>query len=196
MIQVANLSNSFGSQLLFDDVSFNINQKERIGLVGRNGHGKTTLFRIIIGEEQADSGEVSIPRNYRIGYVTQQLLFSEQTVLSEACRGLPEHLHGETWMAEKILSGLGFTKQDMGRNTSGFSGGYQVRLGLARVLVSEPDLLLLDEPTTYLDVPPAVEERAHGYNPRSLFHGQRYHAYDGNPPQEDTPHRRRHRQIL
>ena len=152
MIQVANLSKSFGSQLLFDDVSFNINQKERIGLVGRNGHGKTTLFRIIIGEEQADSGEVSIPRNYRIGYVTQQLLFSEQTVLSEACRGLPEHLHGETWMAEKILSGLGFTKQDMGRNTSEFSGGYQVRLGLARVLVSEPDLLLLDEPTNYLDI--------------------------------------------
>ncbi len=152
MIQVTNLSKSFGSQLLFDEVSFNINQKERIGLVGRNGHGKTTLFRIIIGEEQADSGEISIPRNYRIGYVTQQLLFSEQTVLAEACRGLPEYLHGETWMAEKILSGLGFAKQDMDRSTSEFSGGYQVRLGLARVLVSEPDLLLLDEPTNYLDI--------------------------------------------
>ena len=152
MIQVTNLSKSFGSQLLFDSVSFSISPKERIGLVGRNGHGKTTLFRIIIGEEQADSGEISIPRNYRIGYVTQQLLFSEHTVLAEACRGLPEHLHGETWMAEKILSGLGFTKQDMDRNTSEFSGGYQVRLGLARVLVSEPDLLLLDEPTNYLDI--------------------------------------------
>jgi ATP-binding cassette, subfamily F, member 3 len=152
MIQVTNLSKSFGSQLLFDSVSFSINQKERIGLVGRNGHGKTTLFRILIGEEQADSGEISIPRNYRIGYVTQQLLFSEHTVLAEACRGLPEHLHGETWMAEKILSGLGFARQDMDRSTSEFSGGYQVRLGLARVLVSEPDLLLLDEPTNYLDI--------------------------------------------
>ena len=86
MIKVINLSKSFSTQLLFDSVSFSINQKERIGLVGRNGHGKTTLLRIIIGEEQADSGEIAIPRNYRIGYVTQQLLFSEQTVLAEACR--------------------------------------------------------------------------------------------------------------
>jgi len=152
MIQINNLSKSFGRQLLFDNVSFSVNSRERIGLVGRNGHGKTTLFRIIIGEEQPDSGEIAIPKGYRIGYVTQHLLFAEQTVLAEACRGLPEHLHGETWMAEKILSGLGFTKQDMQRPTSEFSGGYQVRLGLARVLVSEPDLLLLDEPTNYLDI--------------------------------------------
>jgi ATP-binding cassette, subfamily F, member 3 len=152
MIKIINLSKSFGNQLLFDSVSVSINPKERVGLVGRNGHGKTTLFRIIIGEEQPDSGEISIPRNYRVGYVTQQLLFAEQTVLAEACRGLPEHLHGETWMAEKILSGLGFSKLDMLRKTSEFSGGYQVRLGLARVLVSEPDLLLLDEPTNYLDI--------------------------------------------
>ncbi len=152
MIQINNLSKSFGRQLLFDNVSFSVNPKERIGLVGRNGHGKTTLFRIVIGEEQADSGDMAIPRGYRIGYVTQHLLFAEPTVLAEACRGLPEHLHGETWMAEKILSGLGFTKEDMQRPTSEFSGGYQVRLGLARVLVSEPDLLLLDEPTNYLDI--------------------------------------------
>ncbi len=152
MIKIINLSKSFGGQLLFDNVSFSVNPRERIGLVGRNGHGKTTLFRIIIGEEQPDSGEIAIPRAYHIGYVTQHLLFTEQTVLAEACRGLPEHLHGETWMAEKILSGLGFAKQDMQRPTSEFSGGYQVRLGLARVLVSEPDLLLLDEPTNYLDI--------------------------------------------
>ncbi len=152
MIKVNNLSKSFGSQLLFDSVSFTINPKERVGLVGRNGHGKTTLFRIVIGEESADSGEVAIPRGYRIGYVTQQLLFTEDTVLAEACRGLPEEMHGETWMAEKILSGLGFTREEMARSTSEFSGGYQVRLGLARVLVSAPDLLLLDEPTNYLDI--------------------------------------------
>ncbi len=152
MIKIINLSKSFGGQSLFDNVSISVNQKERIGLVGRNGHGKTTLFRIIIGEEQPDSGEIAVPRGYRIGYVTQHLLFTEPTVLAEACRGLPEHLHGETWMAEKILSGLGFTKLDMQRPTSEFSGGYQVRLGLARVLVSDPDLLLLDEPTNYLDI--------------------------------------------
>lgn len=152
MIQINNLSKSFGRQLLFDNVSFSVNPRERIGLVGRNGHGKTTLFRIVIGEEQPDAGEIAIPKGYRIGYVTQHLLFAEPTVLAEACRGLPEYLHGETWMAEKILTGLGFTKQDMQRPTSEFSGGYQVRLGLARVLVSEPDLLLLDEPTNYLDI--------------------------------------------
>ncbi len=152
MIKVINLSKSFGSQFLFDSASFNINMKERVGLVGRNGHGKTTLMRLLIGEEQPDSGEVAIPRGYRIGYVTQQLLFTEETVLAEACRGLPEEMHGEIWMAEKILSGLGFSKEEMGRATSEFSGGFQVRLGLARVLVSAPDLLLLDEPTNYLDI--------------------------------------------
>src|SRR5208337_4487653 len=149
MIKVINLTKSFGRQILFDGVSFSINPKERIGLVGRNGHGKTTLFRIIVGEEHADSGEVAIPRNYRVGYVTQQLKFTENSVLAEACRGLTEH-HGETWMAEKILSGLGFTKNDILRRPDEFSGGFQVRLNLAKVLVSEPELLLLDEPTNYL----------------------------------------------
>jgi ATP-binding cassette subfamily F protein 3 len=152
MIKIINLTKSFGSQLLFDGVSFSVNPKERIGLVGRNGHGKTTLFRIIVGEEHADSGDVAIPRNYRLGYVTQQLHFAGRSVLAEACTGLPEHFHGETWTAEKVLSGLGFSKQDMGRTPEEFSGGYQVRLNLAKTLVSEPDLLLLDEPTNYLDI--------------------------------------------
>ncbi|OHD64042.1 MAG: ABC transporter ATP-binding protein [Spirochaetes bacterium RBG_13_51_14] len=152
MIKIINLTKSFGKQILFDNITVSINRGERVGLVGRNGHGKTTLFRIIIGEELPDSGEVAIPRNYRIGYVTQQLIFTEETVLDETCRGLPEHLHTETWMAEKVLSGLGFSKQDMKRPPLDFSGGFQVRLNLARTLVSEPDLLLLDEPTNYLDI--------------------------------------------
>ncbi len=151
MIKVINLTKSFGRQILLDSVSFSINPRERIGLVGRNGHGKTTLFRIIVGEEHADSGEITIPRNYRVGYVTQQLKFTEPTVLAEACKGLADP-HGETWMAEKILSGLGFTKSDILRKPEEFSGGFQVRLNLAKVLVSEPDLLLLDEPTNYLDI--------------------------------------------
>ncbi|OHD68649.1 MAG: ABC transporter ATP-binding protein [Spirochaetes bacterium RBG_16_49_21] len=151
MITVINLTKSFGRQLLFDSVSFSINPRERIGLVGRNGHGKTTLFRIIVGEEHADSGEVAIPRNYRVGYVTQQLRFTENSVLAEACKGLAEQ-HGETWMAEKVLSGLGFTKKDILRRPDEFSGGFQVRLNLVKVLVSEPELLLLDEPTNYLDI--------------------------------------------
>src|SRR4030042_584666 len=137
MIKIINLTKSFGKQILFDNITVSINRGERVGLVGRNGHGKTTLFRIIIGEELPDSGEVAIPRNYRIGYVTQQLIFTEETVLGEACRGLPEHLHTETWMAEKVLSGLGFSKQDMNSPPLDFSGGFQVRLNLARTLVSE-----------------------------------------------------------
>lgn len=152
MIAAINLSKSYGAQPLFEDVSFSVNAGERVGLVGRNGHGKTTLLRIIIGEEQTDGGEIAVPRNYRVGYVSQHLMFAEETVLAEACRGLPEHAHGETWMAEKILSGLGFARRDMARPWREFSGGYQVRLNLARTLASEPNLLLLDEPTNYLDM--------------------------------------------
>ena len=76
MISVENLSKSFGAQLLFDNISFKVNRRERVGLVGRNGHGKTTLFRIIAGLESSDSGSVSIPKNYRIGYVEQEPTFT------------------------------------------------------------------------------------------------------------------------
>ena len=152
MIQVTDLSKSFGSQLILDSITFSINRGERVGLVGRNGHGKTTLLRIITGEEYADSGDISAPKGYRIGYATQHLQFTKPTVLDEACSGLPEHEKDQTWLAEKILSGLGFSVDDMKRKPSEFSGGYQVRLNLARLLVSDPDLLLLDEPTNYLDI--------------------------------------------
>ena len=152
MIQVTDLSKSFGSQLVLDSISFSVNRGERIGLVGRNGHGKTTLLRIITGEEYADSGEITSPRGYRIGHASQHLNFTRATVIDEVSSGLPEHEKDETWKAEKILSGLGFTETDMKRKPSEFSGGYQVRLNLARLLVSDPDLLLLDEPTNYLDI--------------------------------------------
>ena len=152
MISVENITKSFGKQTLFENVRFQINQRERIGLVGRNGHGKTTLFRIIIGEEHPDSGTVSIPRGYRIGYVRQHLDFTEDTVLKEAIKGLPENEQHDHWKVEKILSGLGFSPSDMHRAPDEFSGGFQVRLNLTKVLVSEPDLLLLDEPTNYLDI--------------------------------------------
>ncbi len=152
MISVTDLSKSFGHQLLFDEASFKLNPKERIGLVGRNGFGKTTLFRLVIGEEAPDSGTLSIPKNYRIGYVRQQIDFTKNTVLEEGMTGLREEARDHSWKAEKILSGLGFSKADMLRHPSEFSGGFQVRLNLAKVLVSEPDLLLLDEPTNYLDI--------------------------------------------
>jgi len=152
MIRFENISKSYGKQQLFDQVSFKINAKERVGLVGRNGHGKTTMLRMITNKTQPDSGQVVIPKNYRLGYVEQHIAFKEDTVLSEGMRGLPAQESDHYWKVEKVLSGLGFSQTDMNRHPNEFSGGFQVRLNLAKVLVSEPDLLLLDEPTNYLDI--------------------------------------------
>ncbi len=152
MISAENLSKSYAGQTLFDGVSFKINSRERVGLVGRNGHGKTTLFRMIVGEEAPDEGQIVVPKNYRVGYVRQHLDFTEDTVLKEGMKGLPPHRMDQHWLVEKVLAGLGFSQADMGRDPLEFSGGYQVRLNLAKVLVSAPDLLLLDEPTNYLDI--------------------------------------------
>ncbi len=152
MISAENLTKSFGSHVLFERANFKLNSRERLGLVGRNGHGKTTLLRIIAGEAQPDSGTVTIPRHYRIGYVRQKLEFTRGTVLEEGMTGLPEPEKDHYWKVEKILAGLGFSGKDMQRHPEEFSGGYQVRLNLAKVLVSDPDLLLLDEPTNYLDI--------------------------------------------
>jgi ATP-binding cassette subfamily F protein 3 len=152
MLSVEGLTKSYGGLLLFDAVGFKINQGERVGLVGRNGHGKTTLFRMLTGAESPDDGLISMPKNYRPGYVTQHIAFERENVLEEAMRGLRPDAAEESWRAEKILFGLGFRKSDMGRPPWEFSGGYQVRLNLAKTLLSEPDLLLLDEPTNYLDI--------------------------------------------
>ncbi len=152
MISVENLTKSFGKYILFDSISFKLNSRERIGLVGRNGHGKTTLFRLIAGMNQPDSGNILTPKSYRIGYVQQHIDFSKQTVLEEAMTGLADSEKDHSWKAEKILAGLGFSLTDMQQPPETFSGGFQVRLNLAKALVSEPDLLLLDEPTNYLDI--------------------------------------------
>lgn len=154
MIQVSNLSKSFGTQKLFEDVTFTINKGERVGLVGRNGHGKTTLFRLILGQEQPDSGVIIIPNNYRIGHLSQHISFSENSVLNEACASIlhTDDFKDETYKAEIILMGLGFTKSDFPIEPYKLSGGYQIRLNIAKLLISEPNLLLLDEPTNYLDI--------------------------------------------
>ncbi len=152
MITIENISKSFGSQVLFKDAGFRLNSRERVGVVGRNGHGKTTLFKMITGEDRPDSGKIIIPGNYRMGYVRQHISFTENTVLKEGMLGLTEAEKDHHWKVEKVLAGLGFSKDDMQKNPFEFSGGYQVRLNLAKVLVSEPDLLLLDEPTNYLDI--------------------------------------------
>jgi len=152
MISVKNISKKYAGQELFEDVSFDVLAGEKIGLVGRNGHGKTTLFRIITGEEEPDEGKIFMPNNYTIGYLGQHLTFTKPTVLEEGCKGLgPDDLGGE-WKVEKILSGLGFTEEDFKTNPAEFSGGFQMRIALAKVLVSEPNMLLLDEPTNFLDI--------------------------------------------
>ena len=152
MIRVENLTKSFGGQILFDAIAFSINPRQRVGLVGKNGHGKTTLFRMIAGEEQPDSGSIVVPKNYRIVYVQQQLAFSADTALKEGMRALPANEKDHYWKVEKILAGLGFSRQDFDRRPGEFSGGLQVRLNLVKALVAEPDLLLLDEPTNFLDI--------------------------------------------
>lgn len=152
MISVDNLSKSFGASLLFQNVSFKINRRERVGLVGRNGHGKTTLFRMLTGQDEPDTGVIMIPKNYRIGYVKQTIDFTEKTVFEEGIRGLPEDRASHHWQVEKILAGLGFSQDDLMSFPQDLSGGFQVRLNLAKALLSEPDLLLLDEPTNYLDI--------------------------------------------
>ncbi len=152
MITVENLTKSYGTEVLFDKAGFKLNPKEKIGVVGRNGHGKTTLFRLITGQIPSDSGDIVIPKHYRIGYVRQEVEFTKNTVIAEAMTGLREDEKDYQWKAEEILSGLGFLKEDFERPPEEFSGGFQVRLNLAKVLVSEPDLLLLDEPTNYLDI--------------------------------------------
>ncbi len=154
MLQVTNLEKSYGKQVLFDGVGFTVNPRERVGLVGRNGHGKSTLFRMVLGEEHQDSGTITVPSGYSIGHLSQHIHFTEETVLGEACLALPsneDHID-ETYKAEAILHGLGFTNDDFDRHPASLSGGYQVRLNLAKVLASEPNLLLLDEPTNYLDI--------------------------------------------
>lgn len=152
MISVENLTKGFGKYILFDAISFKLNSRERIGLVGRNGHGKTTLFRLLAGMDQPDSGNILTPKGYRIGYVRQHIDFSKPTVLEEAMTGLVASEKDHSWKAEKILAGLGFSLADMQQPPETFSGGFQVRLNLTKALVSEPDLLLLDEPTNYLDI--------------------------------------------
>lgn len=152
MISVESLTKSYGVRTLFEEISFKVNSRERVGLVARNGHGKTTLFQMITGQITADSGQINTPKNYRIGYVAQKLVFTEDTLLAEAVTSLPDNEADQHWKAERILAGLGFSQKDLARPPAEFSGGFQVRLNLAKALIAEPDLLLLDEPTNYLDI--------------------------------------------
>ena len=132
--------------------SLRYSRKERCGLVGRNGSGKTTLFRLLAQEETPDTGSITIRKHYRIGMMRQHIHFTENTLLAQAALGLPKEEADHLYKAEKILFGLGFQESDLSRSPHDFSGGFQLRLHLAQLLIAEPDCLLLDEPTNYLDI--------------------------------------------
>lgn len=152
MIQVDGLSLVYHGEPLFVDASFSIQPGERCALVGRNGTGKSSLFRLLTGQETPDKGTIAKRKNYIIGTLNQHIVFTRPTLIEEAALGLRPDEQDCIYKAEAILFGLGFKEEDLDRSPQEFSGGYQLRLHLAKVLVGEPDCLLLDEPTNYLDI--------------------------------------------
>jgi len=152
MIQIQSITKEFGERLLFYEASLTINKGERIGLVGRNGSGKSTLFRLINQELSLDEGNIIIPNNYSIATLNQFLSFEKDTILDECALSLSEEEQYDLYKVEKILMGLGFSIEDFTRSPHEFSGGFQIRLNLAKCLLRKPSLLLLDEPTNYLDI--------------------------------------------
>ncbi len=192
MLTVNNIAFEFGGRYLYKDATWQINPGEKIGLVGLNGTGKSTLLRIINGEYALESGEISKIKNLTIGFLNQDLLSysSDETILEVAMQAFGdtlkldkeihallekmEHDHSEEILhelhdkqvlfdaadgynirpkTEALLEGLGFTTEDLGKALSQFSGGWRMRVMLAKMMLQNPELLLLDEPTNHLDLP-------------------------------------------
>ncbi len=196
MISVDGLTVEFGSTTLFKDISFAINDKDRIALMGKNGAGKSTLLKILAGIKKPSRGNISAPGDAVIAYLPQHLLTEDnRTVFEEASQAFAQinnmqsridelnhqlttrtDYESEEYYAiieevsalsekfytieeinydaeiEKILLGLGFLREDFTRNTSEFSGGWRMRIELAKILLQKPDLILLDEPTNHMDI--------------------------------------------
>jgi len=154
VIQIQNIKKEFGEQTIFNDASLLIASQERVGIVGKNGSGKSTLFKILLNEEHLDGGNIQIPKNYSLGHLSQHLHFEKDTVYEEACSILKPNEDGwlDTHSVEAILFGLGFNQESLNISPALLSGGFQIRLNLAKVLAAEPNILLLDEPTNYLDI--------------------------------------------
>ncbi len=152
MINVSGLSKAYSGRELFSNISFTLEKNEVLGLVGRNGCGKSTMIKIILKLEDMDEGLVTFPKGYTLGHLDQHIKFTKNTLIDEACTALPLEKSLEIYLAEKTLFGLGFTQEDLEKNPYIFSSGYQLRISLAKCLLSEPNLLILDEPTNYLDI--------------------------------------------
>ncbi len=149
MIHIESVTKQYATKTLFSEASAHLRPETRVGLVGPNGTGKTTLLRIMMGEDGFDAGSIRKRPGLRIGYLPQELdTPTELTVLQAAHREVyPEH------EAKRILSGLGFGDTDWHRTLDTYSGGYRMRVALGHLLLSNPDVLLLDEPTNHLDKP-------------------------------------------
>ena len=196
MIGINHLTVEFSAKPLFNDISFSINDNDRLALVGKNGAGKSTLLKIIAGLQSPTSGNVALPNNITIGYLPQEMKIVDDTSLFEETKkafaqriklenkleNLTKELtersdyHSENYLKliadidelrnsinmrfpgnmnaeiERTLTGLGFKASDFNRSTSEFSGGWRMRIELAKILLQKPDLLLLDEPTNHLDI--------------------------------------------
>ena len=196
MLHLLSVGVHFGERTLFEGLDLAIGNKDRIGLVGRNGAGKSTLLKVIAGHQKASTGSVSAPKDYRIGYLPQEMehdeaatvlevamkAFEEMQLLEKRLETLTREVAERTdyesdsyanliqelsdanerldaigassteEQAHRILQGLGFKVEDMGRTMSEFSGGWKMRVELAKLLLMQPDLLLLDEPTNHLDI--------------------------------------------
>ena len=147
MIQLENVTKSFGERTIFSDVSFRIQDGEKLGIVGKNGAGKSTLLKIMIGVEDFDAGKIGGLRSEDVGYAEQMPNFCCPTLLEEMISG-----GAEEFQARKILYGLGFTESELTKNPKNFSGGETGKITLARALLNEPRILILDEPTNHLDI--------------------------------------------
>lgn len=152
MITLRDVHKSYGAQTLFEGADLQINSGDRFALIGPNGAGKSTLFKMILKAEEPDDGEVVLRGGVRLGYLPQETpSLSSRTVL-EGTLGDPESDNRREAAAKKILMGLGFRVTDFARPVAHMSGGWQMRVMIARLLVDEPDLLMLDEPTNHLDL--------------------------------------------
>jgi len=182
VLSLQNLSIRAGIKLLFQGANLNVHPGQKIGLIGQNGTGKTTLFKTILGEHSVDEGQVAIPANWLIGSVEQEVKQLDLNALDYVCFGDTKYANAQKMIAEsersqnhdelvkaydlldkidgfsvpnnasQLLYGLGFSARDFEKKISEFSGGWQVRLKLARALMQRSDLLLLDEPTNHLDM--------------------------------------------
>ena len=161
-LDVQNLTKSFGALLLFENISFSVSEGQKIGLVARNGMGKSTLLSILTGKEGYDSGEIIYRRDLRVGFLEQSPRFDPEETVLDACF----NHHGDeekVLRAKQVLTQLKI--RDLNQPMGQLSGGQQKRVALANVLLTEPDLLILDEPTNHLDLD--MIEWLEGYLSRS-----------------------------